>query len=90
MEKISEERRKEIVDKLAEVGASSPCPRCRNNEFSLVDGYFNQTIQTNLRGMVLGGPSLPTVVVVCTRCGYVAQHALGTLGLLPRKEAKDE
>jgi hypothetical protein len=90
MQQITDERKKEIIKALEDRGAKLPCPRCSNPSFTLLDGYFNQTIQTNLRGIVLGGPSVPTVVVACTRCGYLSQHALGALGLLPKEEAKNE
>lgn len=90
MQQISNEKKQEIIKALEERGAKLPCPRCGNNSFNLLDGYFNQTIQTNLKGMTLGGPSIPSVVVACNRCGYLSQHALGTLGLLPKKVAKNE
>ncbi len=90
MQQISNEKKQEIIKALEERGAKLPCPRCGNNSFNLLDGYFNQTIQTNLKGMTLGGPSIPSVVVVCNRCGHLSQHALGTLGLLPKKVAKNE
>lgn len=87
MQQISEERKKEIVKALEDRGAKLPCPRCGNQQFTLLDGYFNQSIQTELKGMVLGGPSIPSVVIACNRCGFLSQHALGALGLLPREEA---
>jgi ribosomal protein L37E len=90
MQPISDGKKQEIIKALEERGAKLPCPRCGNQSFTLIDGYFNQTIQTDLKGMVLGGPSVPSVVVVCNRCGYLSQHALGVLGLLPKEEAKNE
>ena len=90
MQQISDREKKEILKALEERGAKLPCPRCGNQSFTVIDGYFNQTIQTALKGMVLGGPSVPSVVVVCNRCGYLSQHALGVLGLLPKEEAKNE
>lgn len=90
MEQLPEERQLAIIKALEERGAKLPCPRCRNPNFTLLDGYFNQTIQAELTGMVIGGPSVPTAVIACTRCGYISQHALGVLGLLPHEEAKDE
>lgn len=90
MEKFSEEYKKKIVQALTSKGATQPCPRCRNQSFTLVDGYFNQPIQTELGGLIIGGPSIPSIVVVCTQCGYMSQHALGVLGLLPQEEKKDE
>jgi len=89
IEKISEEQKQKIIAALKERGATLPCPRCGNQAFTLLDGYFNQTIQTKLSGMVIGGPSVPSVVVGCDRCGLLSQHALGTLGLLPAKGEKE-
>lgn len=88
MNKISEEQKKKIITALNERGANLPCPRCNNNNFTLLDGYFNQTIQTELKGMVIGGPSVPSIVVACNKCGYLSQHALGVLGLVPEEEGK--
>jgi hypothetical protein len=73
----------QIVQKLQERGISSNCPRCGNAQFTLADGFFNQTIQKDLVNMTIGGPSIPTIVLICTKCGFVSQHALGVLGLLP-------
>lgn len=90
MAEISKEQGKRILEALAERKAQLPCPRCGSQGFTLVGGYFNQTIQTELGGMVIGGPSIPSVVVVCNQCGYIAQHALGVLGLLPEQPKSRE
>lgn len=89
MQQLSPEERNKIIAALEKAGAKLPCPRCGNQSFTLLDGYFNQPVQAQLGGLVLGGPSVPSTVVVCTRCGYLAQHALGVLGLLPEPK-KDE
>jgi hypothetical protein len=86
---ISADQKRRIVEALEKAGVKLPCPRCTNDNFRLLDGYFNQPLQVELGGLVLGGPSVPSVVVVCTRCGYLSQHALGVLGLLP-KEKREE
>lgn len=85
MQKLDETQKQQIIKALDERGAKLPCPRCGNNNFTLLDGYFNQTIQTELKGMVIGGPSIPSVVVACNRCGFLSQHAIGALGLLPKE-----
>ena len=36
----------------------------------------------------IGGPSIPSIITACSRCGYLSQHALGVLGLLPNKTEK--
>lgn len=83
MAEFSDADRKRITEALTRVGAMRACPRCGHGAFTLIDGYFNQPIQTDLGSMVFGGPSIPSVVVACTRCGFMSQHALGVLGLLP-------
>lgn len=77
-----------IIKKLNEKGANLPCPRCGHKKFTLIDGYFNHTLQDNLSGLVIGGKSIPSAVIGCVNCGFLAQHALGALGLLP-EEAKE-
>jgi ribosomal protein S27AE len=78
-----------IIKALQERNANMPCPRCGNDAFTLLDGYFNQVIQSDPRGIVLGGRTIPSVVVACNKCGYLAQHALGVLGLLVKEENKN-
>jgi predicted RNA-binding Zn-ribbon protein involved in translation (DUF1610 family) len=81
---LTEEQKATIIRKLQEKGVNMPCPRCGNPTFSLVEGYFVQPIQNDLRGgLVIGGPAIPSVIVICNKCGFISQHALGPLGLLP-------
>ena len=88
---MNKEERDKIIQLLLDKGAILPCPRCGNKSFSLVDGYFNQTLQQEVKGLVLGGPSIPSIVTACNKCGFISQHALGALGLLPqKKEGQDE
>ena len=84
-------KREEIINRLDEKGVRALCPRCGNNSFSVLDGYFIQTIQDEVRGGIVlgGGKSIPSVITVCNKCGFISQHALGALGLLPQK-AKEE
>ena len=88
VQELSQEQKQKIIKALEDHGVKLPCPRCGKNSFTLLDGYFNQTIQTQLGGMVIGGPSVPSVVVACNHCGYLSQHAIGALGLLPKGEVK--
>ena len=90
MIELSKEVKEKIIKALNERGVKLPCPRCGNNNFTLLDGYFNQTIQTEFKGMVIGGPSVPSVVTACNQCGYLSQHALGPLGLFHEEEDKNE
>jgi predicted nucleic-acid-binding Zn-ribbon protein len=89
METMSSEEKQKIIDILSKKGANRPCPRCNEKNFTLLDGYFNQSIQQMLTpNLIIGGPSVPSIVVVCNNCGYMSQHALGVLGLLSKVEEK--
>lgn len=83
-EMLSESDKKKIVEALQAKGANRACPRCGNGFFSLIDGYFSTTVQASPIGLQIGGVTVPSVVVVCNQCGWLAQHALGSLGMLPK------
>ena len=80
---MEKETRDKIIAVLTEKGAVLPCPRCGKSKFATLEGYFNPTVQKDLNTYVVGGDSIPSTVVICTNCGFMSQHALGALGLLP-------
>ena len=77
--------KEEIIEQLIRKGVDRPCPRCGNKASTLIDGYFNQTVQDDASSFVVGGASIPTIVTACTNCGFLSQYALGALGLLPHQ-----
>lgn len=84
---INEDQKKKIIQALQEKGAVLPCPRCGNQNFTLIDGYFNQSLQKQIsNSIIIGGSSVPSIGVVCNRCGFIAHHAIGVLGLMPSVE----
>jgi predicted RNA-binding Zn-ribbon protein involved in translation (DUF1610 family) len=83
MPELTQEQRDKIIGRLMERKAVLPCPRCGNKNFVLLDGYFIQPISTDIGAVVIGGQSIPSVVTACAQCGFLSQHALGALGLLP-------
>ena len=77
----------EIIRKLRERGVSGGCPMCKGTSFAIADGFFNHSVHGELSsGFIVGGPSIPTIAVICTNCGFTSQHALGVLGLLKNPE----
>ena len=78
-----------VAAALKRAGADTRCPRCANDKFNLMQGFFAHTMQNDLRGYVIGGGDmLCTAVLVCTRCGFVAQHDLSILNMIPADEAR--
>lgn len=92
---LSDEIKKKIQEnlnkKLQEKERNLTCPVCGNNNFILADGFSNDLLQDHLGGLVIGGPAIPEIVVVCGHCGHILKFSAGVLGLLPeKKEEKTE
>ena len=89
---ISQEKKEKIIQKLNEKFNSTEikCPMCGNNHFIIGDGYFNSFIQDNFKNINLGGPSIPSIPIICNKCGFISLHALGVLGLLPKDDNRNK
>lgn len=79
---LTQEQKNTIITRLNERLANHPCPRCGNNQFALVDGLQNDTLQDDIKNIKIGGQSIPTIIVACNRCGFLSYHSLGVLGLM--------
>ena len=67
----------ESVKKLKKIiDAHMECPMCHNKDFRVYDGFTKNTIQPDLDRFRIGGPSIPCLSIVCTRCGFLSQHAV--------------
>ena len=84
------EEKQRIIEKVREILPYIECPICHNKHFVVADGYFNTSIQGQLNGMMLGGPSIPSIGLICNKCGFISHHALGVLGLLPEQNVQKE
>ena len=89
---LNNEQKKKIAEALEKKKNGLSCPMCQNKNFIMADGYFNNNMQTDFGSFSIGGPAIPTIAIICSNCGFVSQHALGVLGLLPKEEnnKKDE
>jgi len=77
---LTQEQKNEIIKRLVERGAVLPCPRCGNKNFVIVDGYFTQTLSSEIGALVLGGQTIPSVVT-----GLLANMHLAHWGCFPMK-----
>jgi len=67
------------------------CPICGNNDFSLLEGFFNLTIESVInQNFTFTAPFVPSVAMYCTNCGFMNFHALGPLGLMPKEEEEEK
>ena len=82
--------RKKIIAALNKKDVSQPCPRCSSKDFSVIgesEIVVVRPTQVQATGALKPiGPvktTMPTIIVTCDNCGYVAQHAQAALDLLP-------
>lgn len=91
---LEDDKKKELIGvlsgRLNKYGKGTKCPMCGHSHFTIADAYLLNILQPDLKSVTLGGPSIPSLAIVCTNCGFISQHSLGVLGLLPRDEATDE
>lgn len=74
-------RSKLIIETLNKRGVNKPCPRCGHPHFAVV-AEAEITVSDDPRWTAMVPQAVPTVVVACSNCGFVSQHALGPIGLL--------
>lgn len=80
---IPEEKKSKIIETLVSRIPNMCCPMCHNTHFTIVDGYMAEQIHDDYRNIVLSvGNILPSVLLVCSRCGFMSRHSLGVLGFL--------
>ncbi|MBU0460040.1 MAG: hypothetical protein KJ597_01025 [Nanoarchaeota archaeon] len=97
---LSKEKTEEIVKKIEEAinrktgQTGFKCPICTNDKFSLAGGFTNDFLMDRLGGgLVIGGPVLPSVPIVCTNCGntfFLNARVLGLSEEFPKEEKKKE
>jgi uncharacterized Zn finger protein len=78
---MDKQRQEQVIIALKEKGATHACPRCGNLEFEVI-GEAGIPLSP-ARGYMWSGPTpeIPVVLVSCSNCGYIAQHAMRLLGL---------
>ncbi len=67
----------EVLKKL--LGAEVRCPMCGNGRFTVLEGFIRNDVQQSADGFSIGEGSVPAVAIVCTRCGFISQHAVGVI-----------
>lgn len=79
---FDKETKEKIAKAIQEKGALMPCQRCGKTNFSVLDGFVSVPLAQQIYGgIVIGGPQVPTAVIVCDNCGNLNYHAIGALGL---------
>ena len=79
---LDKKSRDRIAKAIIEKGATKPCPRCGQSDFTIAEDLSLVTLNSNLGSVAIGGPAIPVALVVCSNCGFLSQHAIGVLDLV--------
>lgn len=71
---LSDIERHKILDSVLSKIGSYRCPICGSDQFTIVDGYVATCLQNNTKNITIGSSFLPSVVLVCTKCGFTSFH----------------
>lgn len=82
---ISADDKHRIVNALKARGAGS-CPRCSDSQWTVSEFSMIEVQATMDRG-ALERATIPSIMIVCEHCGFIAQHALQPLGIWPDRTA---
>jgi len=87
---LSENQQKEFTillnNRLTKNRPEFSCPMCGEKNFSLLNEVLRTDVQEELERAVMKGRGVPTLAIICTNCGFLSQHVLGTLGLLGKDQ----
>lgn len=67
-------------------GKIGACPICQTSEWNLVDITTGMIFQSG--AFVVGGPTIPMLVIACRNCYFLAHFSAVALGLVPREGSK--
>ena len=80
---MDEKEKESVLKRFVEIIPHPECPMCHGHQFSVVDTYPINPVADDYRKP---GPlirrSIPTVAIVCVRCGFISQHSMAAMGLL--------
>lgn len=86
---MESEIKQKFKEKINEKRLDLRCPICKSNGL-IIEGPFGRPVQKDFKSVVLGGPTIPTMSVICSNCGHMREFALGALGLLEDINSKSK
>ena len=77
---LNDSQKRDIVQALVErIKRPIICPICHGEDFAILDGYLTQKVKGELGEKE---SFLPSIAMICTKCGFISQHNIGILGLI--------
>jgi uncharacterized Zn finger protein len=78
---MDKQRPEEIFKALQTKNLFQPCPQCRNLGFEVIGESLISLQEPQGSSWWATAPEIPGMLVSCSNCGHIAQHATGVLGL---------
>ena len=79
---IPDDRREAIVNLLNDkTGGVSKCPICPTGNFFLANHLVSTPVFHPSGGMILGGTTYPSLMLLCDSCGNIRLHNAMILGI---------
>lgn len=80
---ISKEEAERVLEALrTKLPDDYKCIVCSHQEYSLIQGYTTDVIQSNPSVIELDGDSVVSAIINCNNCGNIQKFALQPLGLI--------
>ncbi len=73
---LSDEDKTMYIELMKYTNVSFFCPMCDNNDFVIAEGFFLHDISIKTEVQALSGKKIPTIPIICTKCGFISQHAV--------------
>ena len=78
---LTKENKQKIAKKLVEKIGMFKCPICQNGTFAIADGFVANSLQHDFKNLQMGGEYLPSIILVCKKCGFTSFHNTNILGI---------
>ena len=86
-ETMDEKEKDRILKRFSELIPNPECPMCLNRQFTIVDSYITMPVADEYQKLSpLFKRAIPSVGVICTRCGYISIHSMSVMKLMDIKE----
>lgn len=83
--KLTPADKQKVVDWLNKKGKTANCPVCQANSWMVGDDLINAMLFAG-NNVIIGGPTYPMAILVCTNCAYTRHFMAVPIGLLPGGE----
>lgn len=89
-ETMDEKERNRILKRFTELIPHPECPMCHNKSFSVVDSYITLPASDEYRKLSpLLKRAIPSVAVICTKCGFLSIHSMSVMKLKENEKNED-